>query len=365
MELGFLPEANCESIDADNIVTFQKHQEATEENSIMADIIHPEIPYKGIAQAYITQSSRFIDDSNEIQSKAINQHSDKKKKKVKIRKKKIKKNIVKNDPNRNNNFVDSNDINKNIPFPSDFSNQYEKKMEDDICPNTPNEMPISDVKNPDLTSLDPNFSNGESENVHYIKKFDASNPNHIFSSLSIGNNEKLKKEINDNLRVQRIKEKRKKEEEFRIQKFEEDEIKVKARLSALQQQQQQKIVKNHEYYRAKSQKALEKRQILEEIKLKAAKSAMIRMETAEKRKLQIEQAKHEAAVQKAAGEWLKRHFAHQAILQMERRKQRQMKLLVQKENELTVRIQKMKSDLMKKGQTRRIVMKKYLASVPT
>lgn len=369
MESSFFPEANIESIGEDTMVTFQNAHEENIENQIMVDIIHPGIPYKGIEQTYITQSSQFIDNPDEIQTEGDNSQQIETKKKKKKKKKKNDKKNKKATIKSNSNF-DGNNANDGYINPdTDFSlvlDQNEKHS--DICPNTPTQMPIPNNEG-STSQLDQNNQyisiEDQSMNNHYINRFDASNPNHIFSSLSIENNEKLKKEISDNLRVQRIKEKRKREEEFRIKRLEEEDIKVKTRLSALQEQKLQRIVINHENYRARSQKALKQRQILEEVKLKTAQSAMIKMETAEKRKLQILQAKQEMAMQRAADEWLKRHFAQQAKLQMERRKQRQLKILAQKEKESTIRVQKIKTEMMKKEQKRRTVMKKYYASVPT
>ena len=371
MESSFFPEANIESVNEDTMITFQNAQEENIENQIMVDIIHPGIPYKDIEQTYITESSQFIDNPDEMQTEGANNHQvetkKKKKKKKKKNDKKNKKATIKSNSNCDGNNANDGYINPDIDFSLAFS-QNEKQINSDICPNTPTQMPIPNNER-STSQLDQNNQyisiEDQSINNHYINKFDASNPNHIFSSLSIENNEKLKKEINDNLRVQRIKEKRKREEEFRIKRLEEEDMKVKTRLSALQEQKLQRIVINHENYRARSQKALKQRQILEEVKLKTAQSAMIKMETAEKRKLQILQAKQEMAMQKAADEWLKRHFAQQAKLQMERRKQYQLKVLAQKEKESTIRIQKLKTEMMKKEQKRKTVMKKYYASVPT
>lgn len=342
MEPSFIPEANNGEDDANNIITFQKSREKLDENHIMVDILNPAVPYKNIDQTYITESSKCIENSEQNQqNKKSSPQQAETKKKIKIKKKKRKKKnklVTETIENSDSKNIFNDD---DLTFPSNYQNR------NDVCPNTPNQAEVN-----------------ENSNSRFIKDFDASNPNQIFSSLEIENNEKLKKEISANLRVQRIKEKRKLEEETRIQKLEEEEIKAKTRLSALQEQKWQKIVKNHEYYRAKSQKALMQRQILEEVKLKSAQSAMIKMETAEKRKMQILEEKQRIAMQKAADEWLKRHFAQQAILQMERRKQKQLKILAEKEKESTIRVQKMKSEKMKKEQTRRSVMKKFYASVP-
>ena len=331
-DFNFLLEANPEPVDAENIITFQNSQEEYDDNQFMYDITQPGVPYKGITQTYITQGPQYIQDANEKSKKKRNKKNKK--------------------------------SNSNVIFDKiDDDVDCNGKLDYDICPTTPVQISDLNTENP-FPQVDHNLVNSEDVKGYYIKQFDISNPDHIYSSLSIGNDEKLKKEICDNLRVQRIKEKRQKEEEARIQQLEEEENKIQIRLSALQQQKYQKIIKNHEALRAKSQKALKQRQIIEEMKQKTAQSAMIRMETAEKRKLQIQQAQQEIAMQKAADEWLKRHFAQQAILQMERRQQRQLKILAEKEKESTLRVQKMKSDMMKKEQTRRSVMKKFYASYP-
>ncbi|OHT00837.1 hypothetical protein TRFO_32397 [Tritrichomonas foetus] len=186
---------------------------------------------------------------------------------------------------------------------------------------------------------------------------------HVILDLN-DNDEKLKREIENNERVKRLKEKEKKLQEEKLKQLEENDDKIDTRLYQLQQQQLQKIVAAHEANRAKSQKVAQQRLLRENLKMRSAESAMRKMENAERLRAEAQKIQQEKAMQKAAEMWLKKHIAQQTMLQMERRKQRQLQLMMQKEQETAARVEKMRMEKELKERKRRAVLKKYYGGQP-
>ena len=177
--------------------------------------------------------------------------------------------------------------------------------------------------------------------------------------------EKLNKKINDQKRASLLKDDQNNEGESKYLKMEEENMRIEQRLNYIQERQMQKRMLSHQNEAAKTHKIFMNRLLLENEKRKAIEANLRRQESFErKKKTEMQKALHEKSLQKIADAWLKNYFAHQAIIQMERRKQRHLNQILERENEKERQLKEMRNEQIRKFHARQLTLRKLHASYP-